>query len=52
LLPGFMPDKWTIFGIIVIGLASFLNVRILLRGPGTHTNGVNGALSGSSVSEA
>jgi hypothetical protein len=35
LQPGFVPDKWTIIGIVVIGLASFLNVRILLRGAST-----------------
>jgi hypothetical protein len=51
-LSGFALDKWTIFGIVAIFLALFLNLRILLRGSGTRTNGINGTLSGSGVSRA
>jgi|SRR5579859_905083 len=51
-LSGFELDKLAIFGIVAISLALFLNLRILLRGPGPRTNGINGTLSGSSVSRA
>jgi hypothetical protein len=35
LLPRLYADKWTVFGIVIIAFTSFLNVRILLRGPRT-----------------